>query len=152
MFTGIITHTGKIKKKTKETLFIEAPEDLYKKLTPGMSVAVNGICLTVTALKAPLLFSINFMPETAKKTNIQYIIEGDLLNLELPVSIDTLFAGHIVQGHVDDVSKILNIEDKRNTGFFLFIIKPKISKYRVEKDIKRNIKIQELRSFPMLRI
>ena len=133
MFTGIITHTGKIKKKTKETLFIEAPEDLYKKLTPGMSVAVNGICLTVTALKAPSLFSINFMPETAKKTNIQYIIEGDLLNLELPVSIDTLFAGHIVQGHVDDVSKILNIEDEGNSRIFTFIIDPKISKYMVDK-------------------
>src|SRR3989338_5851461 len=121
MFTGIISHTGKIKEKTKGTLFIEAPEDLYKKLTLGMSVAVNGICLTVTALKGPSLFSINFMPETEKKTNIQYINEGDLLNLELPVTTDTLFAGHIVQGHVDNVGKILSIEDEGNSRVFTFI-------------------------------
>lgn len=133
MFTGIITHMGRITEKTNDTLFIQPPDDLYKKLTLGMSVAVNGICLTVTSLKDPSLFTISFMPETKKKTNIQYIEKDVLVNLELPVTVGTLFAGHIVQGHVDNVSKIISIEDEGNSRIFTFSMDPKISKYTVDK-------------------
>lgn len=133
MFTGIISHLGTIKEKTSDSLLIEAPNDLYKKLTLGMSVAVDGICLTVATLKNPSVFTINFMPETENKTNIKYFKSGDLVNLELPVTAETLFAGHIVQGHVDNVSQILNIAEEGNSHIFTFNIDSKISKYLVDK-------------------
>ncbi len=133
MFTGIISHLGTIKEKTKDTLFIESPYDLYSNLTLGMSVAVNGICLTVTSLNPSSTFTINFMPETAKKTHIKYLKKGDLVNLELPVTTETFFAGHIVQGHVDGVSKILSIENEGNSRIFTFNIDPKLSKFMIDK-------------------
>ncbi|MDP4011399.1 MAG: riboflavin synthase [Candidatus Roizmanbacteria bacterium] len=133
MFTGIISHIGTIKEKTKDTLHIEAPGDLYTKCTLGMSIAVNGICLTVASVENLSQFTVNFMPETEKKTTIQFAKKNELVNLELPVTTETLFAGHIVQGHVDTVSKILNIENEGNSHIFTFSSKPNFSKYMVDK-------------------
>src|SRR3989344_402518 len=133
MFTGIITHLGMLKEKNSDTLIIKTPRDLYQKLSLGMSVAVDGICFTVSALKEPGEFTVTFMPETENKTNIKYFKKGDLLNLELPVTLKTLFAGHIVQGHVDQVSRILSIENEGNSRIFTFTVNPFRSKYLVDK-------------------
>ena len=133
MFTGIITHLGMLKEKNSDTLIIKTPQDLYKKLSVGMSVAVDGICFTVNALKEPCEFTVTFIPETKNKTNIKYLKKKDLLNLELPVTLETLFAGHIVQGHVDNVSRVLSIESEGNSRIFTFSIGPSISKYLVDK-------------------
>jgi riboflavin synthase len=73
------------------------------------------------------------MPETGKKTNIGDLKKGDLVNLELPVTVETLFAGHIVQGHVDDVAIIDSITDEGNSHILTFRINPSISKYMVDK-------------------
>ncbi len=134
MFTGIISHLGSISRKETDQLIITAPEDLIKKLSLGMSIAVDGICLTVTSFSAKEnVFSIDYMPETAHRTNIQHLHDGDLVNLELPVTAETLFAGHIVQGHVDDVAQIQEIKNDGNSRVFRFSINPKIAKYIVEK-------------------
>src|ERR1700722_7373834 len=117
MFTGIITHLGPVKKKTSTELTIKTTTDLLKKLKDGTSIAVNGICLTVVA-KDKTSFTIDFMPETAKKTNIQYLKTGLEVNLELPATVDTLFSGHIVQGHVDAVGEIESIQPEGNSRIF----------------------------------
>ncbi len=132
MFTGIITHSGKIKEKTTNRLIIEVNDDFQKKLTSGMSVAVNGICLTVVSYDERS-FTIDFMPETAKRTNIQYLQKGKLVNLELPATSETFLAGHIVQGHIDAIGKITEIDKQENSYIFTFEIPENISKYIVEK-------------------
>lgn len=132
MFTGIVTHVGKIKEKTKNKLVIEAAWDLLDKLAEGMSIAVNGICLTVVSQKMNT-FAIDFMPETALRTNIQYVQREHIVNLELPATSQTFLAGHIVQGHVDAVGKITRIEEEGNSHIFRFSMPKNISKYIVEK-------------------
>ncbi len=133
MFTGIVTHLGSIKEKSAGKLVISVPADLFPKLISGMSVAVNGICLTVTNLQEPNEFSIDFMPETENKTNIRYLQKNDLVNLELPVTPETLLAGHIVQGHIDGVAQIQKIEEQENSRLLAFSFDPKFMKYVVEK-------------------
>ena len=132
MFTGIITHLGTVTKKSQTDLTIKTSSDLLKKLSQGTSIAVDGICLTVVA-KDKVSFTINFMPETAEKTNIQYLKEGSEINLELPATADTLLSGHIVQGHVDTKGKITSITKKGNSYLFAFSIPKQLNKYLVEK-------------------
>jgi|SRR5579872_2452163 len=132
MFTGIITHLGKVVKQTDNRLIIKTDAKLIKKLSSGMSVAVDGICLTVV-LSDKKSFAIDFMPETAKRTNIKDLKNGSLVNLELPATSETFLAGHIVQGHVDSIGKISSIKKAGNSYIFKFQIPKTNSKYIVEK-------------------
>jgi riboflavin synthase len=132
MFTGIITHLGTVREKTVSDLKIQTSPDLLKKLTLGTSIAVDGICLTVVS-RDKTSFTINFMPETAAKTNIQNLKTEDKVNLELPATADTLLSGHIVQGHIDGVGKIKSIVKKGNSYIFAFSIPKNLNKYIAEK-------------------
>jgi riboflavin synthase len=132
MFTGIITHLGKVKEKTSTRLIITTENDLLQKVTLGMSVAINGICLTAVAFDETS-FTIDFMPETAAKTNIKNLEEGSLVNLELPATSETFLAGHIVQGHVDAVGEIKSINEDGNSRVIAISIPEVITKYIVEK-------------------
>ncbi|MBI1862540.1 riboflavin synthase [Candidatus Microgenomates bacterium] len=118
---------------TSGSLTLAAPHDMFTKLTDGMSIAVNGVCLTAVGRTNPNLFRVEYMPETDKKTAIGTLKTGERVNLELPVTTETLFAGHIVQGHVDDVATILSIEDEGNSRIFTFRINRAIAKYLVNK-------------------
>lgn len=133
MFTGIITHTGQVQEKTKTTLKIRAPHDVLEKLSTGTSIAVNGICFTATDKKEHSVFEIQYMPETEKKTNIRFLNPGAMVNLELPATPHTFLSGHIVQGHVDIVGKIIDIEKRGNSRIFAFQFDDKFAKYIVEK-------------------
>ena len=68
-----------------------------------------------------------------KKTNIQYLQPGDIVNLELSVTSETLLAGHFVQGHVDGVSRILNVQEDGNSHILTLAIDQSLSKYVVNK-------------------
>lgn len=128
MFTGIIKNLGKVKNKTKDTLTVISGQELVKKLSRGDSIAVNGICLTVVKTGRDS-FMIDFMEETAKRTNIKYLEAGDLVNLELPATPKTFLSGHMVQGHVDGLGKLTEIK----TGILRVVVPVKLSKYIVEK-------------------
>jgi riboflavin synthase len=132
MFTGIISHLGTIKEKSESDLTIATDENLMKKLTLGASVAINGICLTVVAFDDKI-FTIDFMPETAKKTTIHYLKAQDAVNLELPATPETFLAGHIVQGHVDAVGKITQIENEGNSRIITISFPEDLNKYIVNK-------------------
>jgi riboflavin synthase len=132
MFTGIITHLGTVTKRSDTEMVIKSDPDILEYLTKGASIAVNGICLTVIA-KDENSFSINYIPETADKTNIQYLKPGTEVNLEIPARADSLFSGHIVQGHVDSMGKVTAITKKGNSLIFTFSIPKSLSKYLVEK-------------------
>lgn len=133
MFTGIITQLGIVKKR-KETYFSFSADSLFlKKISTGTSVAVNGVCLTVLEKPKTNFFTVEVMSETEKKTNIGFLKEHDIVNLELPATPATFLSGHVVQGHVDGVSEILSITKEGNSHVFTFSLAKKLHKYLVEK-------------------
>jgi riboflavin synthase len=132
MFTGIITHLGTVTKKTDTSLDISASDDLMSALTMGTSISVNGICLTVVG-KNKDTFTIEFMEETKRKTNIGELTTGNIVNLELPATAQSLLSGHIVQGHVDTTGEIVDIKEDGNSWIFRFKISPEWMRYIVPK-------------------
>lgn len=132
MFTGIITHFGKLEEIKQSSYTISCNQSFLAKLTKGESVAINGICLTVVD-KSKDSFNVDFMPETEKKTNIKYLQTGSLVNLELPATANTLLSGHIVQGHIDGVAKLETITQEGNSYVLKFSSPKDLSKYIVEK-------------------
>jgi riboflavin synthase len=137
MFTGIIEEVGRIAKIEQRgenrRITIEA-KNAPKELGTGHSVAVSGVCLTALDIK-PGSFCADLAPETWERTSLSRIHEGALVNLELPMKADGRFGGHIVQGHVDGVGKLIEFEriaDSEN--WWLHIeIPAEIEKYTVYK-------------------
>ncbi|MFH1012296.1 MAG: riboflavin synthase, partial [Candidatus Peregrinibacteria bacterium] len=110
MFTGIIETTGKILKRTTDRIVIETP--IASELKTGSSIAVDGICLTVTEAKNGR-FTANVMPETIKKTTLADNT-GSVVNLERAMPANGRWEGHLVTGHVEGVGKITQIKDDGN--------------------------------------
>ena len=112
MFTGIIEEVGRIarieQKGENRRIRIEA-RDTPKELKTGNSVAVSGVCLTALDIK-PHSFCADLAPETWVRTSFSRVKEGARVNLELPMKADGRFGGHIVQGHVDGVGKLLSLD------------------------------------------
>lgn len=132
MFTGIITNLGEILKKTEKGIRIKAETKLLKKLEKGMSIAVNGICLTVVRNKKEY-FEVDFIPETDNRTNIRHLHWGSSVNLELPATVSSFLSGHILQGHIDGISKLMSIKKKGKSYTLKVSISSALSKYIVEK-------------------
>lgn len=132
MFTGIISHLGRLVKVQKTVYTFSAPLSFCKKMTKGTSVAVNGVCLTVFEKKASR-FSTEIMPETARKTMLVNLKENDTINLELPSSLSSFLSGHLVQGHVDGVGKIEKITKEKNSYIFTISYPQKLGKYITQK-------------------
>jgi riboflavin synthase len=133
MFTGIIAHVGTLQKKEKSIFTFKSDALLIPKLENGTSISVNGVCLTVLSKPKSLTFSIEIMPETAKKTNLDALSIGDVVNLELPATAETFLSGHVVQGHVDGVSTIEEIIPVENSHLFTFSLPKDLKKYIVDK-------------------
>jgi riboflavin synthase len=133
MFTGIITHIGTIEEIQNNKYKIAADGNLVSKLKQGSSVAVNGTCLTLINDPQENTFLVEVMPETQKKTMLSKIKTGDKVNLETPMSPESLFEGHIVQGHIDGVGEIITITPEGNSHILEIKITPKLSKYLVDK-------------------
>jgi riboflavin synthase len=137
MFTGIIEEVGRIanieQRGENRRITIEA-ESTPKQLKTGDSCAVSGVCLTALDIR-PRSFCADLAPETWVRTSLSRIKAGALVNLELPMKADGRFGGHIVQGHVDGVGKLLSfdrIPDSEN--WWLHIeIPPELEKYVVYK-------------------
>ena len=112
MFSGIVEGTGKLLKFKKQRsgaqLTLSTPFSLSGSKI-GASVAVNGCCLTVTK-KRGREFETDLSHETLRVTNLGKLKKGDLVNLERPMRLGDRIDGHLVQGHVDGVGKILSIK------------------------------------------
>ena len=111
MFTGLVEQTGTIV-APGERLAIRAALDLES----GDSVAVNGVCLTAVAVGADG-FEADVMPETLRRSSLGLLADGDKVNLELPLRASDRLGGHVVQGHVDGVGKLIafdRIADSEN--------------------------------------
>ena len=114
MFTGIIEETGKILSITDKIVVIEA-DIVLKNTKIGDSIAVNGVCLTVTDLSNSS-FCADVSPETFRVSTLKELKKGSIVNLERAMAADGRFGGHIVSGHVDSIARIIAIE--KNTEFY----------------------------------
>lgn len=114
MFTGIIEETGKVKSISSErgTILIEASRVL-EKTNIGDSIAVNGVCLTVTTIQGNA-FSADVMPETLRVSSLGKLVPGSKVNLERAMAADGRFDGHIVSGHIDGTGKIESFKRDEN--------------------------------------
>src|SRR6266478_8582050 len=137
MFTGIIEEVGKVVKIEQRgenrRITVEAATT-PKQLGVGDSVAVSGVCLTALDIK-PKSFCADLAPETWARTSFSRLREGARVNLELPMKADGRFGGHIVQGHVDGVGRLVELEriaDSENWWLHLEI-PSEIEKYTVFK-------------------
>ena len=137
MFTGIVEEVGRItsiEQRGENRRITIAADHAPKELGTGHSVSVSGVCLTALDIK-PRSFCADLAPETWARTSFSRIHEGALVNLELPMKADGRFGGHIVQGHVDGVGKLISFEriaDSEN--WWLTIELPEeIEKYTVYK-------------------
>ncbi len=111
MFTGLVENTGIVKQRTVRSglLYIsiaaEHNSTVDWKLTPGESISVDGVCLTVTESKGNI-FSVSVSEETQERTTLKLLRVGDRLNLERALRIGDKLGGHFVTGHIDTVGKI----------------------------------------------
>lgn len=133
MFTGIITHIGKLNKKQGSLFTFNANRSFCKKLKHDASVAVNGVCLTIVNKPSDDSFSIEIMPETQKRTMLGSLKLNDLVNLELPTRANTFLSGHLVQGHIDGIAKLQDFFHKGDSRILKFLVPNSLSKYIVEK-------------------
>lgn len=133
MFTGIITYMGKLRDKKESLYTFKTSRSFCRKLEKGVSIAVNGACLTVVGKIADDSFGIEVMPETASRTMLGKLKKDDPVNLELPVTPQTLLSGHIIQGHVDGLGKLTETAKNGNSHILKFSIPKGLSKYIVSK-------------------
>lgn len=109
MFTGLIEAVGTVERApTAQTTGLRIATPLASDLRPGDSIAVSGVCLTVTAADANG-FSADVSPETRRVTTIGGLTNGRLVNLERPLPADGRVGGHFVLGHVDGVGRIARL-------------------------------------------
>ncbi len=112
MFTGIISHQGRFKgyRQGRAQMAVEAP-GLADKAAAGDSIAVSGVCLTLAGEdRGALLFDLS--KETVAKSKLGALKPGEILNLELPLTLATPLSGHLVSGHVDGVGTVTRITSR----------------------------------------
>ncbi len=138
MFTGIVEGIGKVKKiskATKNKSAIQMIVDLGKHgkgLKIGQSVALNGVCLTVTKLsKNGCTFEM--IQETTKKTDLGNLKLGGIVNIERSLKVGARLEGHFVLGHVDGVGVIKKVQKKPKEVQIWFEVPKNLSKYVVKK-------------------
>lgn len=122
MFTGIIEETGTILSAGNGKIRIAAQKVLDGTKT-GDSIAVNGVCLTVTEMTS-CGFTADVMPETLSRSNLGSLKKGDSVNLERAMAADGRFGGHFVSGHIDGTGTILKMQNDGN-AVWVYISAPR---------------------------
>lgn len=131
MFTGIIEELAKIRKITKDRITIEC-KTVLDDIKLGDSIAVNGVCLTVTEIFSDG-YSADISPETFDVTTLDKLSNGDSVNLERALPVNGRLGGHIVSGHIDGVGKFLGSKKDGSFCNLEFSLPENISKYTVHK-------------------
>ena len=135
MFTGIVEEKGSVRymQLTGESgvLAVKAKKVL-ERTKIGDSIAVNGVCLTVTSLQ-PDGFTADVMAETMNRSSLGLLQPGSRVNLERAMPADGRFGGHIVAGHVDGTGTIVKIEKDETAVWYRIEAAPEVLRYIVEK-------------------
>lgn len=129
MFTGIVEDIGKVVNITNSQLEIETCLDDIK---IGDSIAVNGVCLTVIKIFNNKI-SFDYSPTTSDITNISLLKKNSVVNLERALTLNTRLGGHIVSGHIDTNTTIIDIKKEDRFYFISFKVNEDIKKYIVKK-------------------
>jgi riboflavin synthase len=112
MFTGIIEATAVIREQRGSSLVLARPRS-FDDIKVGSSIAVSGVCLSVTAFDDHQM-SFDVIPTTLKKTKLGFLKEGDAVNLERAMAAGGRFDGHVVQGHCDAIGLVRSVEDHKD--------------------------------------
>lgn len=140
MFTGLIQTTGEIagiERMTGQnggsvTRVTVKAQNVPSELKTGDSIAVNGVCLTALDIREQQ-FSADLAEETLRRTSLQRLKTGSLVNLELPTRAQDRLGGHVVQGHVDGVASIVSLQKIKYRDDWRLVIElpPEIARYVV---------------------
>lgn len=132
MFTGLIQAVSPVAQITSDQIGVLVPPSfLDEPLELGESIAVNGVCLTVVASEGEMLFDVS--EETQRRTALGELAPGDFVNLERAMKATDRFGGHIVQGHVDRVGRILQIEPREDFSRMRFDVGPENARLLIDK-------------------
>ena len=135
MFTGIIEeigHVNNVKKGTASAILTIQAEKVLEGTHIGDSIAVNGVCLTVTGIYDKT-FTADVMHETLNRSSLGKLVSGSAVNLERAMAADGRFGGHIVSGHIDGTGKVVAITKDDNAIWYQIKTDIGILKYIVEK-------------------
>jgi riboflavin synthase len=159
MFTGIVEDLGEVEavehSGDSARIFIRSAA-VTEDASPGDSIAVNGVCLTVTGLitgtlsagdevrgdlagtprteaRPPRGFAADVMGETLKRSSLAIIAPGSKVNLERSVRLEDRLGGHLVQGHVDDTAAIIGREPREHWEVVRISLPPDLARYIVHK-------------------
>src|SRR5215213_3947826 len=115
MFTGIVTATGTVLHNRPQDagaqIEVQCP---YPDLEPGESIAVDGACLTVESTTGQS-FSVHVVPTTLSRTRFREYAPGRKVNLERALRVGERLSGHLVQGHVDGLGKVVAVKENADT-------------------------------------
>ncbi|HAN20881.1 MAG: riboflavin synthase subunit alpha [Clostridiales bacterium GWF2_36_10] len=135
MFTGIVEEIGKIvtmNKGRNSSVLTISGKVIFGDLKTGDSVAINGVCLTVTNLTGNT-FTADVMNETLSRSSLGTLKIGSFVNIERAMPSNGRFGGHIVSGHIDGTGTIIKIEKDDNAIWYTISAKKNLLKYIVEK-------------------
>ena len=131
MFTGIVQEIGTIASRPTGGLVINAGK-IIEGIELGGSIAVNGVCQTVTEFTSTS-FTVDVMPETFRKTNLGSLKIGDRVNLERPLGLGGEVGGHLVQGHIDDTGEVVSLSPEGDAVIMRFKAPEELMPYIVTK-------------------
>ncbi|MFV8829383.1 riboflavin synthase [Alkalihalobacterium sp. APHAB7] len=135
MFTGIIEELGtigNIRQNNEAVVMTIQANEILNDVHLGDSIAVNGVCLTVTSFDNHR-FTVDLMPETVRSTSLKTLQRGSKVNLERAMAANGRFGGHFVSGHVDGIGKIKKREAVDNAVYFQVEISPELRRYVLYK-------------------
>lgn len=135
MFTGIIEEIGtieQIRQSGEAIVMTIGAKKILEDVHLGDSIAVNGVCLTVTSF-TNRSFTVDVMPETVKATSLRMLTRGSKVNLERAMAANGRFGGHFVSGHVDGVGEIIRKWPVANAVYYEIQIPKELRKYMILK-------------------
>ncbi len=135
MFTGIIEEKGTIRSIRLDRdacVLTVACRDVLEGTGIGDSIAVSGVCLTVTSLQNGC-FTADMMAETLHRSSLGSLSAGSAVNLERAMPADGRFGGHIVSGHIDGTGKVQSVKQDGNAVWYTIGAAPELLRYIVEK-------------------
>jgi len=135
MFTGIVEELGILQTVKKDAINLELTikaEKILQEIGLGDSIAVNGICLTVTGFSKNN-FTVDVMPETFRKTSLAQVQIGSRVNLERALTLQSRLGGHLVSGHIDGVGIIKSKIREKNALIITITAPEQILKYIIPK-------------------
>ena len=134
MFTGIIETVGRVQEieKDQDNVHITVASSITGELKIDQSVAHNGVCLTVVAIKDNT-YTVTAIAETINKTNLSHWKVGDAINLERAMKLGDRLDGHIVQGHVDQIGTCIAVEEAGGSWHYTFEYDSALNNITIEK-------------------